>query len=296
VSRIDDPARQIAKDAGAALELGALIDAEDRRRLSERMVEVICEMVHSGPHSALARALMLTDPLPPAPAPDLITFSGGVAEYIFRREARSFGDLGPALADCLIHALAQGRLPWPAFDPGQGIRATVIGASQFSVQVSGNTILVSDPQILPMRNVQVAHIDQDLSGTFDAASVTRSVRKALTRMDIEESRDPVALAFKWLGDPLHARLFALAKGVCDALPNTIAKSQPLILVMEGDIARALGQMLRSELNVAGPVVSLDGVQLREFDYIDVGDIIRSSNVVPLIIKSLLFSTPGSGPR
>ncbi len=61
--------------------------------------------------------------------------------------------------------------------------------------------------------------------------------------------------------------------------------------MEGDIARALGQILRNELNLSGPVVSIDGIQLQEFDYIDVGEIMEPSKVVPLIIKSLLFSTP-----
>jgi ethanolamine utilization protein EutA len=53
----------------------------------------------------------------------------------------------------------------------------------------------------------------------------------------------------------------------------------------------LGQILRNELNVAGAIVSIDGVQLAKFDYIDIGEIIEPSNVVPLIIKSLLFSTP-----
>ncbi len=143
-----------------------------------------------------------------------------------------------------------------------------------------------------MRNVPVAHIDEDLSGGFDAASITRAVEHTLKRMDVEEGQQTIALAFKWAGDPLHSRLFALAKGLCEGLPKTIAAGKALIMVMEGDIARALGQILRNELNVAGPIVSIDGVQLAEFDYIDVGEIMEPSNVVPLIIKSLLFSTPG----
>ncbi|HTI87060.1 MAG TPA: ethanolamine ammonia-lyase reactivating factor EutA [Alphaproteobacteria bacterium] len=40
------------------------------------------------------------------------------------------------------------------------------------------------------------------------------------------------------------------------------------------------------------MVSVDGVQLREFDYVDIGEMIRPTNVVPLVIKSLLFSGPG----
>lgn len=294
MTRVESPAWQIAEAAGVSLKTGALLGAPDRKRLVAQMTEIILENVHRGPPSVLAQALMLTDPLPRTPEPNLVTFSGGVSEYIFKREAKSFGDLGPSLARSIVHALEDGRLPWPVFDPGQGIRATVIGASQFSVQVSGNTIYVSDPGALPIRNAPVAHIDRDLSGPFDAASVTRAVRKALDRIDAKEGEDHVALAFKWADDPLHARLFALAKGLCDGLPNTIANRQPMIMVMEGDIARALGQILRNELSVAGAIISIDGVQLQEFDYVDIGEIIKPSNVVPIVIKSLLFSTDGSG--
>ena len=159
------------------------------------------------------------------------------------------------------------------------------------VQVSGNTILVSNSSTLPIRNVPVAHIDQDLSGDFNAATVTQAVTHALSRMDVEDGQEIVALAFKWAGDPLHSRLFALAKGLCDGLPKTIAAGNALIMVMEGDIAHALGQILRNELNVSGSIVSIDGVQLQEFDYIDIGEVMAPSNVVPLIIKSLIFSTP-----
>ena len=294
LTRVEDPARKIAEAAGVSLKTGALLSAPDRKRLVAQMTEIILENVHGGSPSVLAQALMLTDPLPRTPEPNLVTFSGGVSEYIFKREDKSFGDLGPALARSIVCALEDGWLPWPVFDPGQGIRATVIGASQFTVQVSGNTIYVSDPDALPIRNAPVAHIDQDLSGAFDSASVTRAVGKALDRIDAKEGKDHVALAFKWDGDPLHARLFALAKGLYDGLPKTIANRQPIIMIMEGDVARALGQILRKELGVTGAIISIDGVQLQEFDYVDIGEIIKPSNVVPIVIKSLLFSTDGSG--
>jgi ethanolamine utilization protein EutA len=63
--------------------------------------------------------------------------------------------------------------------------------------------------------------------------------------------------------------------------------------MDGDIGRTLGEILRRELNVAGDVISVDGVQLRAFDYVDIGELIEPTHVVPLIIKSLLFSTGDS---
>jgi len=112
----------------------------------------------------------------------------------------------------------------------------------------------------------------------------------MSRFDIEEGAATVALAFKWQGEPAHARMFALAQGICDGFPKTIADKKQLVLVMEGDIGKSLGVILRRELNVLGDIISLDGVQLQEFDYIDIGELIQPTAVVPLIIKSLLFTT------
>jgi ethanolamine utilization protein EutA len=42
-------------------------------------------------------------------------------------------------------------------------------------------------------------------------------------------------------------------------------------------------------------VSIDGLELKEFDYIDIGTMLESSGAVPVVIKSLIFpnSAPGS---
>ena len=82
----------------------------------------------------------------------------------------------------------------PVWDPGQGIRATVIGAAQFSVQISGNTILIADPGQLPLQNLPVLACDFDLGDEIDAERDRRDVRAALARADFEEGESPVALA------------------------------------------------------------------------------------------------------
>jgi ethanolamine utilization protein EutA len=39
-----------------------------------------------------------------------------------------------------------------------------------------------------------------------------------------------------------------------------------------------------------PVISIDGIDLREFDYSDIGAMIPASGAVPVVIKSLVFPT------
>ena len=62
--------------------------------------------------------------------------------------------------------------------------------------------------------------------------------------------------------------------------------------MDGDAGRTLGNILVRELEVPGEVISVDNVQLRDFDFVDIGEMMPDTRVVPLIIKSLLFTSPG----
>ena len=63
-----------------------------------------------------------------------------------------------------------------------------------------------------------------------------------------------------------------------------------MLVSDGDIGGLLGIHCREELKLAAPVVSIDGIELKEFDFIDIGALIPSSGAVPVVIKSLVFPT------
>jgi ethanolamine utilization protein EutA len=291
LTRVEEPVREIAGSLGIKLALGEPLAAADRERVVARMVRLIMRMIDRRPADALTTRLLVTDPWPAAVANlglDALTFSGGVAEYLYKREKRPFGDLGLELARALSHMLALRRDLPPVWDPGQGIRATVIGAAQFSVQISGNTIAIARPGELPLQNLPVLALSLDLGEQVDAGAVTAACRAALAQADIADGVAPVAFAFAWRGDPAHARLHALAAGLCAAVPTTIAAGLPLVLLVDGDIGMSLGRIIRNEIAAATNVIAIDGVQLKQFDYVDIGAVIDVTNVVPVIIKSLLF--------
>jgi ethanolamine utilization protein EutA len=295
LTRIEPPAEEIANALGIALEAGKPLAPADRERIADRMARLIVGMIDLRAPGELARRLLVTDPWPSHLANtgvEAMTFSGGVAEYLYKRETRRFGDLGPDLAHALGHALAQRRDLPPVWDPGQGIRATVIGAAQFSVQISGNTIMIAKPNELPLQNLPVVACDFDLADGIDSAAIANEVRAALRNSDMQEGDGPVALSFPWHGDPAHARLHAVAAGICTALPKTLASGAPLVLLIDGDVGMSLGRVVRHETAPGANVIAVDGVQLKQFDYVDIGRVIEITNVVPVIIKSLLFSTRG----
>jgi ethanolamine utilization protein EutA len=289
--RIEPSAEKVAEASGIELGLGRPLAPADRRRIAARMARMIMGLIDLRHGGELARSLLVTEPWPAELANrsiDAITFSGGVSEYLYKRETRRFGDLGFDLAEELRQALAHRRDLPPVWDPGQGIRATVIGAAQFSVQISGNTILIADPDKLPLQNLPVLTCNFDLDGEIAPEAVTCAVRSALGRADFEEGESPVALSFPWRGDPSHARLHAAASGICTALPRTLQENMPLVLLIDGDVGRSLGRIILHEIAPEADVIAIDAVQLKEFDYVDIGSVIEVTNVVPIIIKSLLF--------
>jgi ethanolamine utilization protein EutA len=287
--RIEPAARLVAQKLGLPLELGQLLPPADQRRLSEALVEVLLEAARGRAHSELARELMLTEPLEldGAPSPAAVTYSGGVSEYLYGRETATYGDLAPQLAAVLQDATRRGLLPAAPVALGEGIRATVIGASQFTVQLSGNTVHISNPAVLPLRNLPVVH-PRLPDAEPDEQVVAEAIRQAYRRLDIREGESAVAVAFSWRGEPHYRTLRALAGGIAQALPRSIRAGFPLILALQEDVGRSLGGILAEELDVIADLISIDGLQLMELDYVDIGEVIQPANVVPVVIKSLAF--------
>jgi len=289
--RITDPARQVAAHLGVTLTLGEPLGAEDEQRMVRTWVGVLTGLIRREPPTGLAAELMLTDPLPTGIEPQAVTFSGGVSEFLYFRERGNYGDMGGAIAREL-RAAARDNGPLvdlPIVDPGQGIRATAIGASQFTVQVSGTTIGITNEAILPLHNLPVLFPTIELGDEIDPAEVAAAIRAAATRLDLEEGEAPLALAFRWSGDPAYRRVRALVDGICAGIPRTIAAGVPIAVLTDADIGKSLGAIMKQELAVPGEVLSIDGVLLQEFDFVDIGEVIRPAGAVPIVVKSLLFA-------
>ncbi len=284
-SRHDHAAQLVAADLGMEISSAALADEAVRRRIAERLAEVAADAIGGKSLDGLGQSLMLTEPLPRIATPTALTFSGGVAEYIFGHEQAEFGDIAKPLAGALARELSR-RTGLPLIDPGQRIRATVIGASQFTVQVSGKTIYLPDPYVLPVHNVPVVRVKLDAAADIDAERLSADIRAGLEEI---ASPERLAVAFAWHGDPEHARLKAAGEGLVRALAPLKDDIKLLLPVIDGDVGKTFGRLLHRELNWPGKIVSIDGVELQELDYIDVGELIAPPGVVPVVIKSLLFA-------
>ncbi len=123
----------------------------------------------------------------------------------------------------------------------------------------------------------------------------------MRRLDLDAGRVPVAVSLAWSGEPRHRSLRALARGLAAGLRVAPAGGPPLVLALDADLGRSLGWILAEELGVRADLVCLDGLELAELDYVDVGSPLQPANVVPVVVKSLAFSPvlapgrPGARP-
>ena len=57
-----------------------------------------------------------------------------------------------------------------------------------------------------------------------------------------------------------------------------------------DIAKSLGGILKDEFKVARDVIAVDGIEVGDLDYIDIGECLGITEVIPVTVKSLMFPT------
>ncbi|GAA5199901.1 ethanolamine ammonia-lyase reactivating factor EutA [Rugosimonospora acidiphila] len=290
--------------SGGAPRPGEFFGPEAERTLAAAVAAQILA-VPAGRPAELRPDLVLTEPVfDLMTGADAVTFSGGVAEYIFDRDRTDHGDLGRAIAAEIRAAIARGALAAPVLDTGQGIRATVVGASQFSVQVTGNTVAVSGAA-LPLRNLPVVHPRIDLAGDIAPEAVAAAIARAARARDLSGG-DPFAIALRWSGPPSYPRLRALAEGIAEGLrggrfAGAAGEPPPAVILLDRDLAASLGALLVEEMALPGPLVCLDNLEFAPLDYVDIGPRIWPAGVFPVVIKSLLFdaagrTAPGDPPR
>jgi ethanolamine utilization protein EutA len=224
-------------------------------------------------------SIWLTEPVVAQGPFHTLVFSGGVGEYINGFQEAEFGDLGLRLGRAIQRQLAE----FDVLRPIESIRATCIGASQYSVQVSGDTLFLSDPALLPLRDLAAVAVRPEAP---NARAIADEIRRGITRLDREDGR--FALAVRWRHGPAYSALRELCAGIADGTRDLLGENA-LVVVLDADLAGIVGQMLRDELAVRAPVVCVDQIALSDLDFIDIGALVAERSVVPVVVKSLVFS-------
>ncbi len=201
----------------------------------------------------------------------VISFSGGVADCIeTNRPAFAFGDMGPILG----RAIRESRLCAGKYRLGaETIRATVIGAGCHSAQLSGSTVFCQNLP-LPMKNRPVVALTRE-EQALPETELVDCIRRKLAGQD--------TLSVLSLPGPENADYKAIKK-----LASVIASAMgpPVLVAVEQDMAKALGQAIALCRNAGDGVLCIDRVRLQNGDYLDVGKSIGPA--FPVVIKTLIL--------
>lgn len=283
VTRCEQSALDLAAEIGLDLRVGSTLDADGCRALAAGFADRIIRSLHGEP----ADEWLLTPAVKPWVEPEHLVLSGGVASWYGEqgqdsKASASVRDLGVHIAAQLRKRLDQQPVPVTvAVGP---MWSTVVGASQFSVQVSGATVYVQ-PGVVPRRNVPVVSAVMD---DGDSGAMSAVLGEKVAEVLPVAPGGCVAVALRFQGPASYGRLRRLAVALVEACASCAPGPSSLVVAVACDIAASLGAILAEEIGTSMSVAVLDGITLTDLDFIDIGDCLLPANVYPLIIKSLVF--------
>jgi ethanolamine utilization protein EutA len=290
ITRIEDAGRTMMQELGYTVALGQTISEKMKEDFGAYMARILFEIIESGPQSPMARSLMVTPPFVNYRGFNQvhhIVFSGGVSEHVYNRDSNSYGDIGPVLGRNMREYLK--KLPEDVLrEPAEGIRATVIGAGEYTIQASGNTSYVSNNEALPVHGLKVIQ-----AAIRDGENVGGALKQSLRKFDLERFTSGLALSLNVSGVPDYQSVKRIAEGVAQILKEADDKDCPLYLTLDLDIAKSLGGMLKDEFKVTRDIIAVDGIEVGDLDYIDIGECLGITEVIPVTVKSLMFPTAQS---
>jgi ethanolamine utilization protein EutA len=284
VAALQPSAKAVFDAAGLVLQPGEVLGGTRRRELGNALADALVQLL-SESNSTWPSSLWLTEPVPELEGIDCAMLSGGVAEYAFGREYHDYGDLGAELGPAFQQAFESAFPDISLLSPEEGIRATVIGASQFSVSLSGDTIFLPDGVPLPVHNLAVVAVA--LPEDYDAETVAGRVQSALCGVDREVLSRGYALALSGPQFRGYSVVEALVQGIMAGLRGLPAGRLPRALVFNRNLGQVVGQFLARHWPDQ-LFVCIDEIEVRDLDYLDIGAVRPGESYVPVVIKSLVL--------
>ena len=234
--------------------VGEVVSREEVYVLCEKLVQALEAAAGLREENGLTETLRTAGASQLTPPPNaVISFSGGVADCIGEEKPwLAFGDLGPELGQ----TIRRSRLCSGEFMLGsRTIRATVIGAGCHSAQLSGSTVFYQNMEF-PLKNLPVG----------------RSFPQ----------EEPAVLALEGMESPSYDQLRQLAERILEQHRGSM-----LILAIQQDMAKALGQLLALKLGKDAKILCIDRVRLEEGSFLDVGAPVGPA--LPVVVKTLVLS-------
>jgi ethanolamine utilization protein EutA len=210
--------------------------------------------------------------LPPELGEVIVTLSGGVGELVYDAvEGRgwpsttAFGDLGIDLARRLLDSPLLGP-HLRRFTPAGRGRATVFGLLRHSTEISGSTVFLSDPEVLPLADVPI----------FGTVSEVTSDAHWRDLLALAQGRGGcLQVAFAAPGAASVRQLGLRLQRLLADFPT----AKPLVLLVRENLGKTLGSYATAWGPAPRPLVVIDEIALRDAQFVHIGR--RRDQVIPV---------------
>lgn len=296
---------KISTDIKSSLVVGAQIDKTDLKPLLQRMIQLLEEEMGFRQKTDLLSAVYTNHGLKKNYKLSHIVLSGGVAACVQALNNSADGkiedeflydDIGVLLAEELKNSLLYEEMDQKSQEKllpqKETLRATVIGAGNYAVHISGSTITCCDGNF-PYKNVSGVRIS--LTCKEEIGNIKGEIREQLRLLFEQDKELPLfAISFAGIPRPGFYEIEDMAEEFCKVCKqyNLGNQEKPVILIMEEDHGKSLGQALRRKLkhdcNIEGSILSIDCVKCKSGDYVDIGKPVSRGTVIPIVVKTLIF--------
>ena len=290
ITKVSPAAAVMAQAAGVSVSVGDRCDELKLTAVTRQMAAALNAYLGVGTKDIDAILRQIKTPgssdFPMPEKVQAVFFSGGVADLIYHESADTwaYGDIGVLLG----RAIRESRLftDFQKMEPGETIRATVVGAGTYTTTISGSTITYSD-DIFPLKNIPVIKLDEELQEACFAGEtepVIRRIQWVLGQNDEEH----FILAMPGKRNPGYMEMKRVAASIRQIMDRVQPPGEPILLVIESDIAKAMGQMIRQQPDLKRQVVAIDSIHVEDGEYVDMGKPMMNGMVIPVVVKTLIF--------
>lgn len=278
--------QEIINKKGLTLHLGDQATEQNLLPIISELVAVLENSIGLGTQSPFYQLLVTNHPLRKGEELPIVTFSGGVADCLNTTSTNLFkyGDIGLLLGKYLRKSLIFSEKE--VLESAETIRATVVGAGSHTAEISGSTIAYRE-QILPVKNIPILKLAQE-DETLTVTELGQRIQEKLNWHRIEETPQ-IALAIRGMSNPTFADIQRYGQGIVEGLASLVAEQIPIIVMVDEDMAKALGHALSAHLPKDYPFICLDSVKVENGDYVDIGLPVAERAVLPVIVKTLVFN-------
>ena len=290
ITKVSPAAAVMAQAAGVSVSVGDRCDELKLTAVTRQMAAALNAYLGVGTKDIDAILRQIKTPgssdFPVPEKVQAVFFSGGVADLIYHESADTwaYGDIGVLLG----RAIRESRLftDFQKMEPGETIRATVVGAGTYTTTISGSTITYSD-DIFPLKNIPVIKLDEELQEACFAGEtepVIRRIQWVLGQNDEEH----FILAMPGKRNPGYMEMKRAAASIRQIMDRVQPPGEPILLVIESDIAKAMGQMIRQQPDLKRQVVAIDSIHVEDGEYVDMGKPMMNGMVIPVVVTTLIF--------